>query len=264
MKKTIIIPLISLFIALFLMPTNALAKIETCPNNINKLEVGDECKIEIINLHPTQREIGLYQVKYNEILLDLIIEGKSKKYDSIKDYLIKQIVPVVIGPNQILYMVDRHHTLRGIWEYFNHDPEQKVYIKIIHYWSKEKNFWQKMKASNYVYLGSNNQQITPEQLPSQIGDLINNNYRSAVGLAVTWTYFHEPKGEAKYFYQFKWGDCLQKLGFSLPTELQRDEIYATAAFLHSEENQAKFPSVCNLNTPEEISIKDFISELESK
>ncbi len=260
MKKIFIYCLLSLIISCLFFPHIAWAKTKSCPNNVAQLEVGNECEIEIIKLHPTQSEIGMYQVKYNQALLAVIEAGDSKKYNDIKEYLKKKVVPVVIGPNNILYMVDRHHTVRGIWEYVNHDPQQKVDIKIIKNWSQEPEFWVKMIANNYTYLGSENNHITPAQLPAKIGDLVNNNYRSTVGLAVKWTFLEQPKGEAKYFYQFKWGDCLQKLGFSLPATIQQDEVYATAAFLHNEDNQAKFASICNLEAPQEKSLEDVIRE----
>lgn len=258
---------ITIFISVLIFSVysnNALAETNSCPQNIDQLKVNDQCKIELIKLHPTQAEIGLYQVRYNIALLNLINAGKSKKYHDIDEYLQRKIIPVVIGSNNIIYMVDKHHSLRAIWEYFNHNPDQKVYIKVIQDWSKEPNFWQKMQENNYTYLGSDNHKITPEKLPKNIGDLINNNYRSAVSLAAKWTYLQEPKGEAKYFYQFKWGDCLQKLGFLLPSDIQLDEIYATAAFLHREDNQAKFPTVCHLDAPQEVGIEDFILDLETK
>jgi hypothetical protein len=264
MKKILITCLLSLIISCSCLPDIAWAKTtKSCPQNVNKLTVGDECKIEIINLHPTQSEIGIYQVKYNEALLGLIEAGKSPKYANIQEYLTKKTVPVVIGPNNTLYMVDRHHTVRAVWDYFAHASQPKIYIKIIQNWSEAPDFWQKMKTNNYTYLGSNNQEINPEELPDNIGKLVNNNYRSAVGLAVKWTYLEEPKGEAQYFYQFKWGDCLQRLGFFLPTNIQRDEVYATAAFLHDEDNQAKFGNVCHLEPPHEMSLEEVITELES-
>ena len=119
-----------------------------------------------------------------------------------------------------------------------------------------------MQENNYTYLGSDEHLINPQKLPNNIGELVNNNYRSAVGLAVKWTYFEQPKGEAQYFYQFRWGDCLQKLGFSLPANIQRDDVYVTAAFLHNQENQAKFTNVCNLTPPQESSLEDVIRKLE--
>jgi hypothetical protein len=54
------------------------------------------------------------------------------------------------------------------------------------------------------------------------------------------------------------------LGFLLPSDIQLDEIYATAAFLHSEDNRSKFSRVCHLDAPEEVGIEDFILDLETK
>jgi len=263
MKKFIISFLISSIISVFYFTNLAQASSKNCPNNINLLKVGDECQTQIVNLHPTQQEIGIYQVNFTKTLLQIIEAGKSQKYKNLDQYLEKKVIPVIIGDNNILYMIDKHHTLRAIWEYFNYNREQKVYIKVIDNWSQENNFWQKMEKNNYVYLGGENKKIHPQQLPDEIGKLINNNYRSAVGLAAKWTYLQQPKGEAKYFYQFKWGDCLQKLGFILPPEIQRDEIYATAAFLHDQNNQDKFSTVCNLEPPQEVSVEDIIIDLET-
>ena len=103
-------------------------------------------------MHPSQAKVGMYQVKYNLELLKLIDNNESSEYKSIREYLKRtKVVPVVIGPNNIFYMVDRHHTMRGIWDYYQQDIERKVYIKVIKNWSNKQNFWQEMKANNYTY-----------------------------------------------------------------------------------------------------------------
>ncbi len=247
-------------VANFVLITSANA--DTCNLKTETIKVNEICEIDISKLHPTQAKIGLYQVNYDIELLKLINEGKSSKYKTIKDYLKAKIVPVVIGDNNIFYMVDRHHTIRAIWDYFDSKNKPKIPIKIVQNWSSKKDFWQQMKSNNYTYLGVGKDEINPSQLPKNIGELTNDNYRSAIGLAVNWTFLKEPKGEEKYFYQFKWGNCLQKLGFNLPAKIQRDEVYATAAFLHDEKNQTQFKNSCNLTILESESFDDMIQVLE--
>jgi hypothetical protein len=263
MKKTILVFIITICLIFKLSALPVEAKIKSCPLNPSKIDLEEICKIEIGKLHPTQAKVGMYQVKYNQALLEVISQQESDKFDSIENYLQKKQVPVVIGPGNIYYMVDRHHTMRSIWDYYQGNPQIKVYIKVIKNWSKKKNFWQEMKENNYTYLGASGTEINPNQLPTNIGDLTNDNYRAAVGLAVKWAFFDSPKGEAKYFYQFKWGNCLKDLGFKLPEKLDRDKIYATAAFLYNNDNQAKMAKICNLQITKGREFKDIVRTLEN-
>lgn len=240
----------------------ASATINNCSLNPNKIKIEETCQIAIAKLHPTQANVGMYQVQYNMELLKLINNKKSQKYDSIKNYLKAKTVPVVIGPKNKLYMVDRHHTMRAVWDYFKQNDEQKVYIKVIQNWSNKKDFWEAMKTNNYTYLGTENSEISPDQLPENIGSLGNDNYRAAVGLAVKWAFFEKPKESEIYFYQFKWGNCLKKLDFKLPEKLNRNDIYATAAFLHNQDNKSKMKSYCQINVTDGDSWSKMIKVLE--
>lgn len=264
MKKIIIIVFLTISLSLFLPSLSVSAKkIDSCPVNINKIKLEEECKISLGSLHPTQAKVGMYQIEYNLALLNLIDDNKSDRYDSIKDYLKDKVVPVVIGPNNIFYMVDRHHTLRAIFDYYKGDLDTKVYVEFIENWSNKNDFWQAMKDNNYTYLGVGKDEINPNQLPENIGELTNDNYRSAVGLAVKWAFLEKPKGNAVYFYQFKWGNCLKQLGFNLPEKIDREDIYSTAAFLYNEDNQAKFANVCNIEITQPKSLKSIAKKLEN-
>lgn len=263
MSKIIISFLLTFSLIVLLQSLSVSAKINNCPVNLANLKIEENCLISIGELHPTQAKVGMYQVYYNQELLKFIEDHKSPKYKSINEYLKDQVIPVIIGANNKMYLIDNHHTVRAIWDYYKADKNTKVYIKVIKNWANKKDFWEEMKANNYTYLGASGAEIKPSQLPENIGGLTNDNYRSAVGLAVKWAFFEKPKGDAKYFYQFKWGNCLKQLNFKLPEKINREDVYATAAFLYNQENKGKMKRICNVSITDGESFSDMIKVLEN-
>lgn len=261
MKKVILL-LITIAILLILSDSPVTAKITDCSAEYSNIPINTQCQVNIGDLHPTQANIGLYQVEYTKAWLKLIDSGKSQIFPSIDELLNQQIVPVVIGPEGILYMVDNHHTMRAIWDFYGGDPNIKVSIKFLQNWQDKPDFWAAMQANNYTYLGPPGEQINPREIPSSIGDLTDDPYRAAVGMAMQWGLFEKPQGEAKYFYEFKWGDCLKKQGFDLGEELDRSEIFRTIAFLYELTEQNKITRFCNVPVPEGKTLAEISQHLE--
>ena len=126
---------------------------------------------EILSLHPTQFAVG-----FNEVIAKREeMEGMSLK--KLEKFLRKKPIPVVVGPNQQLYMTDHHHHAQAILSM----GMKNTFIKILHDWSgySDARFWDKMKASGYGYLFDENGYgpLSPTQLPENIRGLKDDPYR---------------------------------------------------------------------------------------
>ncbi|MBR8827121.1 MAG: hypothetical protein DSM107014_04315 [Gomphosphaeria aponina SAG 52.96 = DSM 107014] len=252
--KKVGLGLITIGILLILSASSVNALMPDCRNT--------ECQISIGDLHPTQAHVGMYQVNYTVAWLKLIEDGKSQKFASIEELLKQKVVPVVIGPEGKLYLVDHHHLLRAIWNYYQGNPNTKVYIKYLQNWEDKPDFWAAMQTNNYTYLETRGKEIQPSELPNSIGDLTDDPYRAAVGMAMQWGLFKQPEGEAKYFYELKWGDCLQKQGFDLGKELDRSEIFRTIAFLYQLGETNNINSACSVPVPQGKNLDEITEELD--
>jgi hypothetical protein len=177
-------------------------------------------KININKLKPTQICVGFEQVKEKEKKLS----SKNKK--QLKTYLKTKIVPVIIGPNNIFYIIDHHHLSRAI-----HNLNlENVYYKILEDWSElnEKDFWNKMEKSKYIWLfdhtGNNiNLDKFLLLLPDHVKDLRNDPYRSLAGIIRKRGYYEKdwsPFSEFQYANYFREnGIILDYNIISIPEEI---------------------------------------------
>lgn len=244
------------------IPPSADARIAPCPSRPLFLRTPLECRIAIGDLHPTQPVVGTYQVQYQVAFLRVIERGESSNYATVEDYVNQRSVPVVVGPGNQFYMVDSHHTMRSIWEYYQGDPNIRVNIEIIQDWRNRSDFWSAMQAQNYTYLGTPGNRIDPDDLPRNLGELKNDPYRAAVGMALNWGFFERPKGEKIFFYQFKLADCLKEFGLILPDEINRSHVYQTLAMIHDPQYTYGNSSACTIPSPQELSLEAIAQQQE--
>ena len=272
MKKILLLCLTVAFISLsFVISPSVDAKNSTCPTLSSDLKAYSKCQISIDKLHPTQPFVGNYEVKYKDAFLKAIEHGESTKYKTVKEYVDRQIVPVVLGPGNRFYMIDSHHTMKAIWDYYkgkskNHDdPQNSVKIEIHRDWRNKPDFWSTMEKNHYTYLGHPGSTISPKDLPRNLGELKNDPYRAAVGMALKWGFLKRPKGDNKFFYQFKLADCLKEFGLTLPEEINRSHVYQTLAMINDPkyENSPKHKkkSTCKNLQPRKLSLEKIAAKL---
>lgn len=136
------------------------------------LPAWSDCQLHrVLDLHPTQQQVGYREVQAK---VDKIKAMSPKK---LKNYLEKKAAPVVIGPNQKLFMYNRHHlgsalVVAGI---------ENMCIEITEDLSKlgAAEFWKDLEKRNWVYLFDNQDQpISPDQLPADLSQLKDDPYRS--------------------------------------------------------------------------------------
>ncbi len=130
--------------------------------------------ISIKNLHPTQGAVGFLEVESKEKKFINLDEKKKKKL------IEKSVVPVVVGLDKKMYMIDQHHYVSVA----RRQKVKKVYYEIVGDFSDSANldvFWKKMQEHGWVYLKVNGVPIDPKDLPETIDKLVDDQYRSLAG-----------------------------------------------------------------------------------
>jgi hypothetical protein len=137
---------------------------------------GELCKVDLLELHPTQFAIGFRAMKKKEKEI-LQLEDE----DSLKHYLKKHAEPTVIGPKGRLYIVDHHHLGRALLE----AKIKATYAEILANWKNksETAFWSAMKNKGWVFPYDENGAgpLPYEQLPDSLYQLRDDPYRSLAG-----------------------------------------------------------------------------------
>jgi hypothetical protein len=128
-------------------------------------------KEKVLKLHPTQMDVG-----YREVA-EKVDKVKGKAPKKLEDYLEKNPAPVVIGPDQQLYIYDHQHLALALYQ-ANVD-EMCVDVSADLSAMKPADFWQELQKRKWVYLFDNlDQAVTPEQLPYDVTTLQDDPYRS--------------------------------------------------------------------------------------
>lgn len=130
---------------------------------------------KIDQLHPTQFCVGQLEIDSK-----LKIYTKLSSHDLDKLMKIKS-VPLVLGPNNISYMIDRHHNVStflqmGIKEVYGH------FISDLSHLSMD-DFIQVMKICKWTWLYNQHyQEMDFNQLPKHVSKLVNDPYRGLMYL----------------------------------------------------------------------------------
>jgi hypothetical protein len=179
--------------------------------------VGTFCKSKLSELRPTQLSVGYRSVQ------DKARDLKEMGGDEYDRYLDKNPIPVVIGPQGFLYLLDHHHLARAIYEVGHH----KVIARVMGNWhgATPVDFWSRMKANQLAYLfDANGAPLQPSELPTYVWLMRDDPYRSLSGEVQDHGGFR--KGPADYFIEFKWALFFRRqLG---PVDLKSDSGFKKA------------------------------------
>lgn len=127
-------------------------------------------------LHPMQGAVGMREVGEKRAEIERI-KGDAKKLDR---YLARHVVPVIIGPGRIYYMIDRHHMSLALVQ----ARIAEAYVEIVedHSSLSAADFWRRMEAEGKVHAyDSAGVKIDPAQLPPSLSGLRNDPYRDLAG-----------------------------------------------------------------------------------
>lgn len=128
-------------------------------------------KQQVLALRPTQFAVGIVEVASRRRLL----EGMGKR--ELKKYLADRPIPVVLGPDARLYMVDHHHLSRAAWELGI--PKLPVTVIADRSGLSEGEFWDEMRRAKHVYpYDQFGNPRDPALLPSDVRGLADDPYRS--------------------------------------------------------------------------------------
>lgn len=204
---------------------------------------GEQCEINLMQLKPTQINVGDYEVSVDKLpnLIDQVKTCFDKSNlkacfdENLKPYLTQddELLTVIFGYHNQYYIVDGHHHAYALWLLYHNSGlcddlstcDIPVYVNTIHNYANDDfplaEFWQKMTDQNYFWpwtYDATAKQYIPfsyADLPTGVSKMGDDPYRSVFGLARKWGDFKKPTGNQLNFYQFKWAACLlQYFNFS--------------------------------------------------
>jgi hypothetical protein len=158
-----------------------------------RLAVGSICEAQLADLHPTQFGVGLLEVAQTKR------ELLKKTPAGVRQTVLKKQIAVVIGPDGKLWLVDRHHLSRALWDM----GERQAPVHIVGRVEHADRFWQVMSDSHWAWLfDERGNSLDPANLPAHIEDLPDFGYRSLAGFAEDEYMFDKPS--RVYFIEFAW------------------------------------------------------------
>lgn len=157
--------------------------------------------IEISKLRPTQFAVGMREVD-QKIQKLMGLSGHK-----VEQFLLDHPVPVVLGPEKAIFIIDHHHLVRASWEHGLLAVKTEVKSDLSHL--KSDGFWASMKKQNWVYLRDQfgGGPHEPLFLPHDIRSLADDPFRS-----LAWE-LREAGGYQKVetpFAEFKWAEYLRQ------------------------------------------------------
>ena len=153
-------------------------------------------KKKVLDLRPTQTSLGLKEVENKVAKMKRMGAKRLAKYMKVK------VVPIVLGPNKEIYLIDHHHHVRACWEL----GIKSVHVKVVADLSQISmhRFWEEMKNKKWVYeLDQFGNRICGLYLPDNIKGLADDPMRSLAWMV------REKGGFKKVdspFSEFHWAD----------------------------------------------------------
>ena len=158
-------------------------------------------KARLLDFRPTQFVLGMREVDYRK---DFYLSLKKKESEK---YLEDHVVPVALGPQKELFVLDHHHFLRSFWELGEKEARYKV-VEDLHKKDYRK-FWALLRKKNYLYLhdqfglGPHD----PDSLPSDIRSMADDPFRS---LAWEMILHGHVEKQRTFYFEFIWASFLRE------------------------------------------------------
>lgn len=160
-------------------------------------------EVRIADLHPTQMCVGLAEVRSRQ--QDFAADSPQERLS----YLASKPVPLVMGAEGRLWMVDRHHRLRGLAEL---DPQAIAFGYVVLHLPQGSRT-EVLEALHrrgwlYLYDGRGLGPLPSSALPARVLDLLDDPYRSLV-----WKLKREKLIAPQPlipFHEFRWGAWLRR------------------------------------------------------
>lgn len=156
--------------------------------------------VEIATLRPTQMTVGLREVERKRA------DWRKHAERDGPDFLGRHMIPVIIGPKSVPYVIDHHHLLRALHDEGIHHVLVSV-IADLHDLKKTV-FWTFMDNRNWLHpFDAEGVRQSHDKLPKHVGAMLDDPYRSLAGeLRRSGGY---AKDDAPYS-EFLWADFLRR------------------------------------------------------
>lgn len=196
------------FLLLLFAMTGVQARDTDFPPCQSSSPLGTVCEAKLSDLRPTQFGVGLLQVMHEKKQLGKTSAGKLKKT------ILRKRIAVVIGPDGQLWLVDRHHLSRALWDL----DLRKVPVTVVGRIETAERFWTNMVESHWAWLyDERGRPRPPEELPLHVKDLPDYEYRSLAGFAED-EHFFSKSGQV-FFIEFAWARYFgEQLGWAKVSE----------------------------------------------
>ena len=130
--------------------------------------------VAIVDLRPTQMTIGFAEV----------VDKRAQWHDRLKldgpDFLGRHLIPVVIGPKKVSWMIDQHHLARALLEEGVEYVLVSVVARLNHL--DQRTFFTFMDSRNWLHpFNANGQRCEYGNIPKTIAKLKDDPYRSLAG-----------------------------------------------------------------------------------
>lgn len=152
-------------------------------------------KPKLLDLRPTQFVLGMKEIESK------VAKMQAFSKSELQEYCDDHVIPVVLGPNEEVYLIDHHHFARACWEQKVDLYTVEVIKDLSH--KSEQGFWNYMIGKEWVYL---HDQFgigphSPYALPSDIRCLADDPFRS-----LAWEMIDAGliKKQTIPFFEFKW------------------------------------------------------------
>jgi len=156
--------------------------------------------VEIAALRPTQMTVGLREVDRKRA------EWRKRAERDGPDFLGRHMIPVILGPKSVPYVIDHHHLARALHE----EGVSHVLVSVVadlHYLKKTV-FWTFMDNRNWLHpFDAEGVRHSHDELPKRIGAMKDDPYRSLAGEV------RRSGGYAKDntpYSEFLWADFLRR------------------------------------------------------
>lgn len=153
----------------------------------------------IADLSPTQVTLGMREVAFKRQ------RWRQKDRETAEHYLSNHPIPVILGPESGLFILDRHHLTRALYD----EGMAQVPISIIANESalSHDEFWAALERHYWIHpFDDKGARVAYRDIPKSIHELIDDPYRSLAGALKRTGGYTKDKSP---FSEFRWADFLR-------------------------------------------------------
>jgi len=155
--------------------------------------------VGIANLLPTQITVGMREVDIKRR------RWRKKDSDEAANYLNSRQIPVILGPANRHYIIDRHHLLLALHEEGVGEVPVSVVANMSGLGFHE--FWTTLESRNSIHpFDEEGRRCSYDDMPASVDDLIDDPFRSLAGAVKRAGGYAKDKSP---FSEFRWADFLR-------------------------------------------------------